>query len=51
MAHLDSKCPKRETAIAISIEDSDRVCSLFKNGDWKILKKIRNHQTKVLQPQ
>ena len=39
MAHLDSKCPERETARAISIEDSDRVGSLFKNGEWKIFKK------------
>ena len=37
MAILDSKWPKIETAREINIEDSDRLCSLFNNGEWKCL--------------
>ena len=37
-AHLDSEWPKIETAKAINIEDSDRQCSSFNNGNWKSLK-------------
>ena len=39
MAHSDSKWPKIETAKAFIIEESDRLCSLFNNGDWKSLNK------------
>ena len=35
MAHSDSEWPKIETAKAINLEDSDRLCSLFNTGDWK----------------
>ena len=38
-AHPDSKWSKTETAKAINIEDSDRLCSLFNNGNWKSLNK------------
>ena len=39
MAHPDSKWPALQTAKAIIVEDGDRLCSLFKNGDWKSLNK------------
>ena len=39
MAHLDSKLPKIETAKRNIIEDSNYLCELFNNGDWKILNK------------
>ena len=39
MAHLDSNWPNIETAKAIEPEDSDRLCELFNNGDWKSLNK------------
>ena len=35
MAHPDSKWPKIETAKAIRPEDSDYLCELFINGEWK----------------
>ena len=39
MAHLGSKWPKIETAIAIKREDSARLCELFNTGEWKKLNK------------
>ena len=39
MAQLDSKWPQKETAKAVNIEDSDRLCFMFNNGDWKGLYK------------
>ena len=41
MAHFDSNWPNAKTAKTISIEDSDRLCSLFNNGAWKNLIKSR----------
>ena len=35
MAHPDSKWPKIETAKAIRLEDSDYLCELFNNREWK----------------
>ena len=40
MAHFDSKWPKIQTEKAIVIEYSDRICSLFNNGDWKSFNKL-----------
>ena len=37
MAHPDSKWPKTETAKEINIEDSNYLCELFGDGDWKSL--------------
>ena len=39
MAHLDSKWPKIETAIAIKKADSARLSELFINNKWKDLNK------------
>ena len=39
MAQLDSKWTEKETAEVVDIEGSDRVCTLFNNGDWKSLYK------------
>ena len=39
MAHPDSKWPKIEFAKAIDVEDSDCLCELFNNGEWKNLNK------------
>ena len=39
MAHPDSKWPALQTAKTIIVEDGDRLCSLFNNGDWKSLNK------------
>ena len=39
MAHPDSKWPIIETAKAINIEDSNFLCELFNNGNWKSLNK------------
>ena len=39
MAHPDSKRPAIETAKAINIEDSNYLCELFNNGNWKSLNK------------
>ena len=40
MAHFDSKWPKIQTEKAIVIDYSDRICSLFNNGDWKSFNKL-----------
>ena len=40
MAHLHWNWRKIETANSINIEFSNRICSLFKNGNWKLLNKI-----------
>ena len=37
MAHPDSKWPKKETVVAVNTENSDRLCSLFNNCEWKDL--------------
>ena len=37
MNHLDSKWPKIETAKAIRPENSEYLCELFINGEWKNL--------------
>ena len=53
MAHPDSKWPKIETAKAINIEDSNYLCELFNNGNWKSLNKsgffkVRYHNPKEI---
>ena len=37
MSHPNLKWPKIETAKTINMEDSDSLCSLFIDGDWKSL--------------
>ena len=39
MAHPDSKRPEIESAKAFKIEDSNYLCELFQNGEWKNLNK------------
>ena len=39
MAHLDSEWPKKEIAKAIRPGDSDYLCELPNNGEWKNLNK------------
>ena len=50
MAHLDSNWPKIETAKANKVEDSNRLCSLFDNGDWKSLNKSGFCKVKYYNP-
>ena len=51
MAHLDSKWPKIETAKAIRLEDSDYLCELFINGEWKNLNKTGFFKVKYYNPE
>ena len=51
MAHLDSKWPKIETAKAITPEDSNYLCELFNNGEWKILNKTGFFKVKYRNPE
>ena len=50
-AHPDSKRPKIETAKAIRPEDSDYLCELFNNGEWKNLNKTGFFKVKYYNPE
>ena len=47
MAHPDSKWPTIATAKTINIEDSNYLCELFNNGDWKSLNKTGFFEVKI----
>ena len=49
-AHPGSKWPKTETAKAIYIEDTDSLCSLFNNGDWKCLNTSEFYKVRFYNP-
>ena len=51
MAHPDSKWPAIETAKAIIIEDSNYLCELFINGDWKSLNKSGVFKVRYYNPE
>ena len=50
MAYPDSKWPKKVTAKANNIEDSDRLCSLFNYKTWKNLNKSGFDKVKHYNP-
>ena len=50
MAYPDSQWPKKVTAKANNIEDSDRLCSLFNNKTWKNLNKSGFDKVKHYKP-
>ena len=51
MAQPDSKWPAIETAKAIRLEDSDYLCELFNNGEWKNLNKAGFSKVKYYNPE
>ena len=51
MAHPDSKWPKIEPAKAITLEDSDYLCELFSNAEWKNLNKTGFFKVKYYNPE
>ena len=51
MAHEESTWPAIETAKAIELEDSDPLCELFNNREWKNLNKTGFFEVKYYNPE